>query len=64
MTSSHTWSLPSSHASPLLCPQALIDYTPRGVQPRPIDGIILTKFDTIDEKVRSRLVASISQACR
>ena len=34
--------------------QALIDHTPRDVVPRSIDGIILTKFDTIDDKVRVR----------
>lgn len=31
--------------------KSLIDYAPRGATPRPIDGIILTKFDTIDDKV-------------
>lgn len=31
--------------------KAMIDFTPRGMTPRSIDGIILTKFDTIDDKV-------------
>jgi len=35
--------------------KAIIDYTPRGATPRPIDGIILTKFDTIDDKVGASL---------
>ena len=35
------------------CEQALIDYQPMAKNPRSIDGIILTKFDTVDDKVRS-----------
>jgi signal recognition particle receptor subunit alpha len=35
--------------------QALIDHTPRDIAPRSIDGIILTKFDTIDDKVGASL---------
>jgi signal recognition particle receptor subunit alpha len=31
--------------------QCLVDFTPLGRQPRGIDGIVLTKFDTIDDKV-------------
>ena len=31
--------------------KALVDHTPRDIAPRSIDGIILTKFDTIDDKV-------------
>ncbi len=31
--------------------QILIDYSYQGSIPRQIDGIILTKFDTVDEKV-------------
>lgn len=31
--------------------QALADHSPPGTQPRLIDGIVLTKFDTIDDKV-------------
>lgn len=32
--------------------QALADNSTPGTQPRLIDGIVLTKFDTIDDKVR------------
>lgn len=35
--------------------QALVDHSPRGQTPRKIDGIILTKFDTIDDKVGAAL---------
>ena len=31
--------------------QCLYDFAPVGVKPRGIDGIVLTKFDTIDDKV-------------
>ncbi len=31
--------------------QALSDHADPGVKPRLIDGIVLTKFDTIDDKV-------------
>ena len=31
--------------------QCLVDFTPIGRQPRGIDGLLLTKFDTIDDKV-------------
>ena len=31
--------------------QALIDNTPLQIDPRTIDGILLTKFDTVDDKV-------------
>lgn len=35
--------------------QALVDNS-NVQEPRIIDGIVLTKFDTIDDKVRSRIV--------
>ena len=35
--------------------RSLVSYTPRGKAPRRIDGIILTKFDTIDDKVGAAL---------
>jgi signal recognition particle receptor subunit alpha len=35
--------------------QALIDFAKKRDQPRTIDGIILTKFDTVDDKVGSAL---------
>lgn len=35
--------------------QSLIDYAVNSSQPRVIDGIILTKFDTVDEKVGTAL---------
>ena len=35
--------------------KALIDYSPLGKVPHEIDGIILTKFDTVDEKVGAAL---------
>ena len=31
--------------------QSLIDYAANEADPRTIDGIVLTKFDTVDEKV-------------
>jgi hypothetical protein len=51
--------------------QALADHTPPGQTPRLIDGILLTKFDTIDDKVRpcdtletwSEIVCSNLLAC-
>lgn len=36
--------------------QALADHAGSGQAARLIDGIVLTKFDTIDDKVRSDLV--------
>ncbi|CCW61148.1 unnamed protein product [Phytomonas sp. EM1] len=35
--------------------QCLVDYTPVGKNVRGIDGIILTKFDTVDEKTGAAL---------
>lgn len=35
--------------------QCLFDFTPVGSKPRGIDGIVLTKFDTIDDKVGAAL---------
>jgi signal recognition particle receptor subunit alpha len=35
--------------------QCLYDFTPVGLTPRGIDGIVLTKFDTIDDKVGAAL---------
>lgn len=35
--------------------QCLFDFTPVGMTPRGIDGIVLTKFDTIDDKVGAAL---------
>lgn len=35
--------------------QCLYDFTPIGMTPRGIDGIVLTKFDTIDDKVGAAL---------
>ncbi|KAG5490246.1 hypothetical protein JKF63_00365 [Porcisia hertigi] len=35
--------------------QCLVDFAPVGSQPRGIDGIVLTKFDTIDDKVGAAL---------
>mmetsp|Transcript_77170 Transcript_77170/g.89788 ORF Transcript_77170/g.89788 Transcript_77170/m.89788 type:complete len:588 (-) Transcript_77170:61-1824(-) len=35
--------------------QCLFDFTPIGSKPRGIDGIVLTKFDTIDDKVGAAL---------
>ncbi|CUG89797.1 signal recognition particle receptor, putative [Bodo saltans] len=35
--------------------QCLFDFTPVGLTPRGIDGIVLTKFDTIDDKVGAAL---------
>ena len=32
--------------------QSLVDFAYQGNNPRAIDGIILTKFDTVDEKGR------------
>ena len=34
--------------------QALIDHSEEG-SPRTIDGILLTKFDTVDDKVRTHI---------
>lgn len=39
--------------------QSLADYAALGVEGRLIDGIVLTKFDTIDDKVSSNSYASI-----
>ncbi|RNF09066.1 putative signal recognition particle receptor like protein [Trypanosoma conorhini] len=35
--------------------QCLVDFAPVGAAPRGIDGIVLTKFDTIDDKVGAAL---------
>ncbi|CCW69268.1 unnamed protein product [Phytomonas sp. Hart1] len=35
--------------------QCIVDYAPVGKPSRPIDGIILTKFDTVDEKTGAAL---------
>ncbi|KAF8281813.1 putative signal recognition particle [Trypanosoma cruzi] len=35
--------------------QCLVDFSPVGTVPRGIDGIVLTKFDTIDDKVGAAL---------
>ncbi|KAG5464202.1 hypothetical protein LSCM1_00382 [Leishmania martiniquensis] len=35
--------------------QCLVDFAPVGSRPRGIDGIVLTKFDTIDDKVGAAL---------
>src|SRR3569623_1726037 len=40
--------------------QALADHSPPGTQPRLIDGIVLTKFDTIDDKVSYNIKLEIS----
>ena len=48
------WLLPQTYLLLLfllLLPQSLVDFSPDGQNPRRIDGIILTKFDTIDDKV-------------
>jgi len=38
--------------------QALMDFSPPNVKPRLIDGIVLTKFDTIDDKVGAAISMS------
>ena len=40
--------------------QALSDYSPSKTNPHLIDGIVLTKFDTIDDKVCIFVTGSIS----
>lgn len=35
--------------------QSLIDFAVQDMNPRVIDGIIMTKFDTVDEKVGTAL---------
>ena len=40
----------TKHLNSLHPPQALIDHSEEG-NPRTIDGILLTKFDTVDDNV-------------
>ena len=51
---------PLSFLTRILAAKALVDNSPLS-EPRKIDGIVLTKYDTVDNKVRGGLLEASAQ---